>query len=358
MSLEVSVENLRRLYAGDYGLRSLSFSAAAGSFVTLLGPSGCGKTTTLRCLAGLIQPNSGSIWFGTRQVNGPGIFVPPDQRGAGMVFQSYALWPHMSVFENIAYGLRNRRVSKALIVERVRRTAGRLAIEQLLDRYPAQLSGGQQQRVALARSLVYEPDILLLDEPLSNLDAALRQQMLEEFTDMQRRLGVTTIYVTHNQEEALVMSTEVLLLDKGDLVQAGPPKDLFERPRNRFAAEFMGEANFFAGKVAGHDSDKTIVRTDVSNLQIIAPCSTTVVGEDITVMVRPHRIEIRRHAENLPNTWAATVTRSIFNGSASVIDMELLGGPLRARANDQIPAGEKLWVTFPPENVVLLDANP
>jgi iron(III) transport system ATP-binding protein len=345
------------MYVGEYGLRNLSFMAAARSFVTLLGPSGCGKTTTLRCLAGLIQPNSGSVWFGTRQVNGPGIFVPPEQRGAGMVFQSYALWPHMSVFENIAYGLRNRRVPKASISERVRRTAGRLAIEQLLDRYPSQLSGGQQQRVALARSLVYEPDILLLDEPLSNLDAALRQQMLEEFTDMQRRLGVTTIYVTHNQEEALVMSTEVLLLDKGDLVQAGPPRELFERPHNRFAAEFMGEANFFGGKVVQRSSEKTVVRTDVPGLQIATACSTKPVGEDVTVMVRPHRIDIRRHEESLPNTWAATVTRSIFNGGASVVDMEMFGRPLRVRANDPPAVGEKLWVTFPPENVVLLDAG-
>ncbi|MBN9304881.1 MAG: hypothetical protein BGO82_10775 [Devosia sp. 67-54] len=356
MSLEVRVEQLSRMYAGSFGLKSLSFKAPPGSFLTLLGPSGCGKTTTLRCLAGLARPDTGAVWFGDRQVNGPGVFVPPERRDLGMVFQSYALWPHMTVLDNIAYGLRSRREAKASIGERVRRTAERLGIEQYLERYPAQLSGGQQQRVALARSLVYEPDLLLLDEPLSNLDARLRQQMLEEFTDMQRRLGVTTIYVTHDQEEALVMSTQVLLLDRGDLVQAAPPQELFDHPRNRFAAEFMGEANFFAGTVAEQGDSRMVVRTGVDGLNIVAPPLPVRRGADVTVMVRPHRINVRRQSDDLPNAWPATVRHSTFSGGVTAIDLDLFGQPLRATALDGIAAGEKVWVSVDPQNVVILDA--
>ena len=310
------------------------------------------RQTITRCLAGLTRPDSGDIWFGNRQVNGNGIFVPPEKRGAGMVFQSYALWPHMTVFENIAYGLHARGENRATIEEKVRRAAGRLGIESYLDRYPAQLSGGQQQRTALARSLVYEPNLLLLDEPLSNLDAKLRQHMLGEFTDMQRRLGVTTIYVTHNQEEALVMSTEVLLLDKGDLLQAAPPRDLYDRPLTRFAAEFMGDANFFEGTLV-ENGGKALVKIGPDG-PVLTAAPDPAVGKDTTVtaMIRPHRVTVSRSAIEGPNTWSATVSKSVFSGSASAIELDFSGQVVRVQANDTFDVGDDLF--WPPEHVVLL----
>jgi ABC-type Fe3+/spermidine/putrescine transport system ATPase subunit len=271
-----------------------------------------------------------------------------------MVFQSYALWPHLTVFENIAYGLRARGETKAAIAEKVPRTAGRLGIEPYLRRYPAHLSGGQQQRVALARSLVYEPDLLLLDEPLSNLDARLRQQMLEELTEVQRRLGVTTIYVTHNQEEAMLMSTEVLLLDNGDLIQAAPPRDLYDRPVNRFAAEFMGDANFFAGVLAD-DAAGAVVQTEVDGFKLVAAQARGAAGDTVTAMVRPHRFQVRSTDSGALNTWPAEVVKATFNAGLTTVDVELFGQSVRALSHDAVNPGDAVWLTVAPEDIVILE---
>src|SRR5882672_5100305 len=219
------------------------------SFVTLLGPSGCGKTTTLRLIAGYIIPDHGSIEIDGRVMSSPGSVVPPEGRGMGMVFQNYAIWPHKTVFENVVFGLKLRKVPTAEAKKQVSEALALVNLAGLEARYPNELSGGQQQRVALARSLVVEPDILLLDEPLSNLDAKLRERMRTELKELQRRTGITFVYVTHDQAEALALSDQIAVIHSGRLQQFGSPDEVYTRPRNRVVADFMGHVNFLAGKM-------------------------------------------------------------------------------------------------------------
>jgi len=226
-----------------------SFSIEEGELFTLLGPSGCGKTTLLRLIAGFYAPDEGEIRFDDRVVNA----VPPHERGIGMVFQNYALWPHMTVSENVAYGLKLQKLSGDEIRKRVDGVLEKVKLAGLGGRYPGQLSGGQQQRVALARALVLNPRILLLDEPLSNLDAKIRIQVRAEIRKLQKELGITTVYVTHDQEEALTLSDRILVFNKGAILQVGPPKELYERPANRFVADFIGINNLVEGTVASVD---------------------------------------------------------------------------------------------------------
>src|SRR3954469_10862731 len=219
------------------------------SFVTLLGPSGCGKTTTLRLIAGYIVPDRGTIEVDGRLLSSPGSVVPPESRGMGMVFQNYAIWPHKNVFENVVFGLKLRKVPAAQARRKVEETLALVNLTGLEARYPNELSGGQQQRVALARSLVVEPSILLLDEPLSNLDAKLRERMRVELKELQRRTGITFVYVTHDQAEALALSDEIAVLHQGKLQQFGSPRDVYARPANRLVSDFMGLVNLVPGKI-------------------------------------------------------------------------------------------------------------
>ena len=245
----------------------ISLDVETGKLITLLGPSGCGKTTTLRCLAGLERPHAGRIVIGNRTVfdSAKRIFVPASDRGIGMVFQSYAIWPHMTVFENVAFPLRvarnkeifRRRRSR----ERVARMLDMVQLTGFAQRPATQLSGGQQQRLAFARGLVHEPAILLLDEPLSNLDAKLREQMRLELKRLQRTLGITTVYVTHDQSEALALSDEIAVFDSGRIVQRGTPQEIYRQPKTPFVADFVGSANFLPGTVRGSDGDLTAVDT-------------------------------------------------------------------------------------------------
>src|SRR6266568_1740472 len=221
------------------------------SFVTLLGPSGCGKTTTLRLIAGYITPDHGTIEVDGRQVSSPDAVVPPEARGMGMVFQNYAIWPHKNVFENVVFGLKLRKVPAAEARRKVVDTLALVNLAGLEYRYPNELSGGQQQRVALARSLVVEPDILLLDEPLSNLDAKLRERMRSELKELQRRTGITFVMVTHDQEEALTMADRLVVMSNGQVQQVGSQRDLYENPANTFVAGFVGRTNFLHGRVEG-----------------------------------------------------------------------------------------------------------
>ena len=232
-------------------MRDFSLSVGRGEFVTLLGPSGCGKTTTLRCVAGLERPDAGEIRIGDEVVAsaGRGIYLYPEHRNIGMVFQSYAVWPHMTVFENVAYGLRVRRIAAAEIRERTTRALELVGLDHLAERYATKLSGGQRQRVALARAIVYEPRVVLFDEPLSNLDAKLREQMRIELVRLQQEVGITSIYVTHDQAEALVMSDRVVVMDKGVIQQIDDPQTIYARPANTFVANFIGVANLMEGVV-------------------------------------------------------------------------------------------------------------
>ena len=253
----VLVEDVSRTFGDVIAVNRVNLKVERGEFVTLLGPSGCGKTTTLRMVAGLEQNTSGRISIGGRVVSDAdaGFFVPPDHRQLGMVFQSYAIWPHMTVFDNVAYPLRIRRKSKAEIKERVEAALRLVEMERYADRPAPALSGGQQQRVAIARALVFEPEVLLLDEPLSNLDARLRTQMGDEFRALQKRLGITSLYVTHDQEEAMALSDRVVVMQGGRILQIGSPEEIYQRPNSRAVAAFFGSPNLLDAKITNCEAD-------------------------------------------------------------------------------------------------------
>jgi iron(III) transport system ATP-binding protein len=296
----LSVRNLTKEFAGRSGnvaaVRNVSFDVGGGEFFTMLGPSGCGKTTTLRMIAGLERATSGDI-----EVEGKDLrSVPPERRNIGMVFQSYALFPHLTVFENVAYGLRLRGRPRNEIDRRVAATLALLQLEALSGRHPANLSGGQQQRVSIARALVYEPTMLLLDEPLANLDAKLRVMMREEIRALQRRLGITTLYVTHDQEEATAVSDRLAVFDGGRLVQVGTPEEIYARPRTLFVADFIGRANFLPARLAAPGATaQGVVLADGTSLcpqrQVrleAAEVASLPAAEDGTVMIRPEHVAL------------------------------------------------------------------
>lgn len=243
----VSIKNLHKDFSGAKAVDDFSLDISDGELVAFLGPSGCGKTTTLRMVAGFMEPTGGEIWIGDKEVSG----LAPELRNTGMVFQRYALFPHMTVAQNVAFGLQMRKVSKSEQGAKVKRALDMVRMSQLAERFPRQLSGGQQQRVAIARALVIQPDVFLLDEPLSNLDAKLRVEVREEIRTLQQSLGLTTIFVTHDQEEALAISDRVAVMHDGKIQQIGTAKDLYEKPVNPFVANFLGKMNFFNGKVHG-----------------------------------------------------------------------------------------------------------
>ena len=244
----VNIQNVTKAFGDNVVLREFNATFRDGEFITLLGPSGCGKTTMLRIIAGFEKPTRGEVYIDGTLVSGGKTFVPPEKRGIGMVFQSYAVWPHMNVFDNVAYPLTIRHVSKAEIKTSVERVLGIVHLTQYAERFPNQLSGGQQQRVALARALVAEPKLLLLDEPLSNLDAKLRESMRFEIKEIQRKLGITVVYVTHDQTEAMAMSDRIFLINRGDVQQCGTPQEIYNSPVNQFVADFLGNVDFFKGE--------------------------------------------------------------------------------------------------------------
>ena len=244
----VNIQNVTKSFGDNVVLREFNATFRDGEFITLLGPSGCGKTTMLRIIAGFEKPTRGEVYIDGTLVSGRKTFVPPEKRGIGMVFQSYAVWPHMNVFDNVAYPLTIRHVSKAEIKTSVERVLGIVHLSQYAERFPNQLSGGQQQRVALARALVAEPKLLLLDEPLSNLDAKLRESMRFEIKEIQRKLGITVVYVTHDQTEAMAMSDRIFLINRGDIQQCGTPQEIYNNPVNQFVADFLGNVDFFKGE--------------------------------------------------------------------------------------------------------------
>ncbi|MCC6777684.1 MAG: ABC transporter ATP-binding protein [Hyphomicrobiales bacterium] len=303
--------------AGDTSFAAVSdldLEVANNSFVTLLGPSGCGKTTTLRLIAGYITPDRGSIEIDGRALSSPSGVVPPEARGMGMVFQNYAVWPHKTVFENVVFGLKLRRVPAAAARKKVEDTLALVNLSGLEGRYPNELSGGQQQRVALARSLVVEPSILLLDEPLSNLDAKLRERMRTELKELQRRTGITFVYVTHDQAEALALSDQIAVMSGGRVQQYGTPFDVYSHPANRMVADFMGLVNFVPGTVRTIDGGGKAVEIAgglalaVSGLASLAP------GAAVEVAIRPENIRL---AAPGGAGLSATISNHVFLGSIS-----------------------------------------
>ncbi len=280
-----------------------------GQMVTLLGPSGCGKTTLLRMIAGFEEPTSGDVYFGDRRMNQ----VAPNERDATMVFQSYAIFPHLSVFENIAFGLRLKSMPRAQVRSRVERVVDLVGLQGMTGRAPSQLSGGQQQRVALARCLVMEPRLLLFDEPLSNLDAKLREQMRLEIRDLQQRLGITSVYVTHDQVEAMAISDVIVVMDRGRVAQVGSPVDVYARPVDRFVAEFIGKANFLAGRAL----DATTIEVAGARLEVPNGVPHPA-GADVVAVVRPEALELERGRE-VDAPLRGTVERASFLGQLAEV---------------------------------------
>ncbi len=322
----VHVESLVVSYGATRVLNGVEVEIGDGEFFFLLGPSGCGKTTLLRSIAGFVEPSAGRIRFGERSMTG----VPPAKRDCGMVFQNYALWPHMTVFQNVAFGLDVRKVEKVEKERRVRQALALVQMEKFAERPPNRLSGGQQQRVALARALVVDPQVLLLDEPLSNLDAALRVELRGEIRDIQRRTGRTAVYVTHDRAEALALADRIAVLRDGRIEQLGTPEDLYERPVNPFVAGFVGDANRIEGRAAGAEAGGVVVEGPFGRVAARATGGAVAAGEDAFLVVRPERVRLVAGGDASPrddvNVLPGTVERRTFLGEMVQYDVRLAGG--------------------------------
>jgi len=279
----ITINHITKSFGDNTVLKDFTETFGDGEFITLLGPSGCGKTTMLRIIAGFEKPTSGELYIDDQLVSGGKTFVPPEKRGIGMVFQSYAVWPHMNVYDNVAYPLHIQKKSKEQIKAAVGKVLEIVHLSQYAERLPSQLSGGQQQRVALARALVAEPKLLLLDEPLSNLDAKLRESMRFEIKEIQQRTGITVVYVTHDQTEAMAMSDRIFLINSGVVQQCGSPQEIYNQPANQFVADFLGKVDFFKGEVA----DGRIVFPSMGGQSI--PYSGDRTGK-VDVAVRPENL--------------------------------------------------------------------
>ena len=349
--------NLSKRFGKTVAIQNVNLEIHDGEILTLLGPSGCGKTTTLRCIAGLLTPDEGDIYLGKGRVTD----WPPERRGIGLVFQNYALWPHMTVYQNLAFGLELRKTPKEEIKRRIGEALAMMRLSGFEGRYPRQLSGGQQQRVALARALVIEPSVLLLDEPLSNLDAKLREEMRFEIRELQKSLGITTVYVTHDQAEALVLSDRVAILHEGKIMQVGTPKDIYDRPNNRFVAGFIGLTSFIEGAIAGFDEVKSclVVKTR-DDLEIRVRASGLKRGQKVILALRPEHIRLCKddemaRSEGL-NLLEGTVMRAAYLGD--IIDYRIKVGDWVLRAHtgtDRVlNPGEKVLIAFSPEQATLI----
>ena len=349
-----------------FAVNDVSFDVKEGELFTLLGPSGCGKTTTLRSIAGLEKPDSGRITVGERlmfdmQGKNRGVNMPANQRGLGMVFQSYAIWPHMSVFDNVAFPLqvrkRNERPGKPEIADRVGKVLEVMELGHLSDRQATKLSGGQQQRLALARALVTQPPLLLLDEPLSNLDAKLRESLRFELKRLQRELGITSIYVTHDQVEALALSSQIAVMREGQVVQLGKPRDIYENPNSRFVAEFIGTSNFLNGTVVQQDGSTVTVDTVEGRLRVSSSAAVPV-GSDAIVSIRPEAVEVTRSSAGgtLANEWTGEVVTRAFLGDSvdHVIRVGTTEVRNRSNPNVSVEPGTTVYLRMDPDKLALV----
>ena len=357
-ALCIDLRDLVIRYGEVVAVNGVSFEVGRGEHVTLLGPSGCGKTTTLRAIAGLEQPVAGTIsidaevmYDAVKRRN-----VPTEQRGVSMVFQSYAVWPHMTVLGNVAYGLKVRKKSSADIRAKVERALDLVQMRHLADRPASKLSGGQQQRVALARAIAFSPTVVLFDEPLSNLDAKLRAEMRLELRELQRQLGITSVYVTHDQEEALAISDRVIVMNVGVIEQIGTPEQIYNRPRNRFVADFVGSANLIRGRVRAPSAAPTTLEFVAEGGHVLqATAAHTLRGNETEVAVRTAYIEIGK--ANSVNQMPGTVRRRMFHGDfvQYVVDCPLGQMIVRHPPTNLVPEGEGVNLSFSPEHCVLLE---
>lgn len=354
--IRVSVAGVEKQFGTVRALKGVTLEIEPGELYFLLGPSGCGKTTLLRCLAGFYIPDAGTLHFGEEDVTR----LAPHRRNTGMMFQSYALWPHMTVAENVAFGLHQRKVPKAEVRTRVEEALASVHMERYADRKPNQLSGGQQQRVALARALVIRPQCLLLDEPLSNLDAKLRLGMRQEIRRVCKAYNLTTIYVTHDQKEALSMADRMAILHDGELLQVGQPGEVYKRPKSRFVADFIGETNFLEGTVIRSGAGTALVKTEVGELSGVCgdPEVALKEGQTVTVSIRPECIRLERYPSE-ENGFAGRIGESVYYGEVARYeffcgeDFHLKVFELNPRYLDR-SGQEGLFASVDPEDVVVL----
>ena len=352
-----------------FAVNDVSFDVKPGDLFTLLGPSGCGKSTTLRSIAGLEKPDAGVVAVGGKVLFAAGggaqkrVNVPANKRGLGMVFQSYAIWPHMSVFENVAFPLRVRprrqRPAKREITERVERVLETMELLQYADRHATKLSGGQQQRLALARAIVIEPPLLLLDEPLSNLDAKLRESLRFELKRLQRELGITSIYVTHDQIEALSLSSNIAVMRAGEVVQLGKPRDIYENPQNKFVAEFIGTSNFIDGTVKARNGDRYVVETHDGRLTLDAALDVQP-GTEVVVSIRPEAVLLTtERPSDAVNVWEGNVTNRAFLGDAVDHVVSVGKREIRARCLPHIShaPGTTVYMEMDPAKLALVPVD-
>ena len=351
----VRLEHISKIYQDPktgkdfYAVKDTSLEITPGSFVTLLGPSGCGKTTTLRMIAGFESPDEGEIYLGGEPINA----LTPNKRDTAMVFQSYALLPHYNIFDNVAYGLKLRKMDKNTIREKVKKILALVGLEGMEERMTNQLSGGQQQRVALARALVLEPGVLLFDEPLSNLDAKLRVTMRTEIRRIQQEAGITAIYVTHDQSEAMALSDQIIIMEKGVVAQIGTPREIYYHPASEFVADFIGEANFLKGKLSDKNGDCGSVTVEGHMVPVVG-VSEQPVGKDCTLVLRPESAIL---ADN--GVLPCKVIVSCFMGSYQ--NYHVMVGDTLVKITDYNPRNKKVyevgdtaWVSFEKENIHVL----
>jgi len=341
----VELRNLTKRYGTAAVVDNVSLTIAHGSLVCLLGPSGCGKTTTLRLIAGFVEPTEGEIRVGDRSVSSPQRTLPPERRNMSMIFQSYALWPHMTVAENITYGLKLRKTDAATTRQKLDAILTTTRLAPLADRYPGELSGGQQQRVALARALIVEPETLLLDEPLSNLDANLREEMRFEIRRLHDEYRYTTVYVTHDQSEAMTTADVICVMNAGRIEQAGSPEDIYERPNSEFVARFIGMSNVVRGKTLAEG------RVDFSGVPLRVSNALARKSGETAVSIRQHSIRLMaQEPEEKDNVVPATVLRQVFLGSSRDYLVEVADGTqLRVvtPSGDSFPPGARVWLHLP-----------
>jgi iron(III) transport system ATP-binding protein len=334
----------------------VTLDAPEGKILTLLGPSGCGKSTTLRCIAGLERPDGGEILFDGQPIYSRArrVYIPPEKRNIGMVFQSYAIWPHLTVFQNVAYPLQVRHVPARQIRERVQHALALVGLSELGDRPAPFLSGGQQQRVALARALVYEPSVLLLDEPLSNLDAKVREQVREDLRLLQRQLGITTIYVTHDQLEALSLSDTIAVMLEGRVVEVGAPQALYERPQARFTSNFLGDISYLNGKVVARDATSVVIETSHGPVRCLTSQEVRK-GEAVLAGIRPEHITLHKHRPPAAtNAFDGTVISALFEGTHTKYRVAVGDAAFLVHGRSVFSVGDRLHAVVDPDRIVLL----
>jgi iron(III) transport system ATP-binding protein len=356
----IEIRNLFKRFKNVVAVNHIQLEVNQGEMLTLLGPSGCGKTTTLRCIAGLEKPEEGDIIIDGKSMISEG-FVHPSKRGIGMVFQNYAVWPHMKVYKNIVYGLKLQRLPSRSIQEKARQILELVGLKGLEERYPAQLSGGQQQRVALARALVRNPKVLLLDEPLSNLDAKLREKMRFEIKSLVRRMGITSVYVTHDQAEAMVISDRIAVMDSGNVVQIGTPAEIYDKPANKFVADFIGTMNFLSGEVVQvlEDTQGVYVRTEFSDKMLCqAPGgAATKPGDKVYASIRPEDVEVfAEPPQARENLFKGTIAHKAYLGNFLYFFVSVDGNMIRVQTSHHLPLeeGQELYLFLNPQKCTVL----